>query len=62
MLAAALDLHLAQAIASQAHPEEILSGFHPSFAAEMHSQLQLPAFSKSIPEAEASQIYWSHLL
>lgn len=26
-----------------------------------HSQPQLPAFSKSIPEAEASQIYWSHL-
>lgn len=39
MLAAALDLHPAQAITSQAHPKEIPIGFHPGFAAEMHTAL-----------------------
>lgn len=49
------------------HPKDIQKRFLLAFTQAslqkytQHPGCQLPAFSKSIPEAEASQTYWSHL-
>lgn len=54
ILATALDLHSAQAIASQAHPEDsyLLSS---KLLSRNTLKLQLPAFSETNPESGTSQ-------